>query len=77
MFRCLSPEVATQFFTPFALRKIAGAIRLRQLACRCLGLAHVNRSTDGFVDSIQGKSIAQQKQAAFDKLFKVVKVFGV
>jgi polyadenylate-binding protein len=37
----------------------------------------VTRSTDTLVHSIQGKSIAQQKQATGDKLFIVVKAFGV
>jgi len=37
----------------------------------------VTRSTDEFIDAIQGRSIAQQKQALGDKLFKVVKAFGV
>jgi polyadenylate-binding protein len=37
----------------------------------------VTRSTDEFIDSIQRKTIAQQKQAVGDKLFKVVKAFGV
>ncbi len=37
----------------------------------------VTRTTDEFIDSIQGKSIAQQKQAVGDKLFKVIKAFGV
>lgn len=37
----------------------------------------VTRSTDEFIDSIQGKSIAQQKQAIGDKLFKVIKAFGI
>jgi polyadenylate-binding protein len=37
----------------------------------------VTRSTDEFIDSIQVKSIAQQKQAVGDKLFKVIKAFGI
>ena len=37
----------------------------------------VIRTTDEFIDSIQGKSIAQQKQAVGDKLFKVINAFGV
>ena len=37
----------------------------------------VTRTTDEFIDSIQGKSVAQQKQAVGDKLFKVIKAFGV
>ena len=37
----------------------------------------VTRSTDEFIDSIQMKSIAQQKRAVGDKLFKVIKAFGV
>ena len=37
----------------------------------------VTRTTDEFIDSIQGKSIAQQKQAVGDKLFKVIKAFGI
>ena len=37
----------------------------------------VTRSTEEFVDSLQGKSLAQQKQAIGDKLFKVIKAFGV
>ena len=37
----------------------------------------VTRSTDEFIDSIQRKSIAQQKQAVGDKLFKVIKTFGI
>ena len=37
----------------------------------------VTRTTDEFIDSIQSKSIAQQKQAVGDKLFKVIKAFGI
>ena len=37
----------------------------------------VTRTTDEFIDSIQGKSVAQQKQAVGDKLFKVIKAFGI
>ena len=37
----------------------------------------VTRSTDEFIDSIQGKTIAQQKQAVGDRLFKVIKAFGI
>ena len=37
----------------------------------------VTRSTDEFIDSIQVRTIAQQKQAVGDKLFKVIKAFGI
>src|SRR5258706_3944997 len=38
----------------------------------------VTRSTDNFIDSIQGRTILQQKQAVGEKLFKVIiNAFGV
>ena len=37
----------------------------------------VTRLTDKFIDSTQGKSIAQQKQNLGDVLYKVLKAFGV
>jgi len=36
----------------------------------------VTRLTDKFIDSTQGKSIAQQKQNLGDVLYKALKAFG-
>ena len=39
--------------------------------------ALVTRTTDEFIDSIQGESIVEQKQAVGNKLFRVIRAFGV